>query len=76
MNCRDVVRHLHEYLDGELPGAKVEQIGAPLHQCEHCQRFLASYRKTIQLFRRTLDHDLSPEASRHLWQILERKLEH
>lgn len=76
MTCRDVVRHLHEYLDGELPGHAAEQMDGHLHQCEHCQRFLASYRKTIQLFKQSQEHDLPAEVCRQLWKALERKLEH
>ena len=76
MNCKEVVHHLHEYLDGELPAAQAGPFEQHLASCGACQRFLQSYRKTIRLFQKTWDIDLPPEHGQKLWHSLERKLHH
>ena len=74
MICKDVVRQLHEYLDGELTRETADQIQNHLQQCGPCRKFVESYRKTIRLFQRTLDKDLPPEESKQIWQKLEPKI--
>ena len=74
MDCKAVVRHLHEYLDGELTAEVAQSLERHLKQCEHCQRFLQSYRKTIQLFQRALDYDPPRDAGQKILRSLERKI--
>ena len=76
MNCKELVHHLHEYLDGELPPDRAARFDQHLSSCAACQRFLQSYRKTIQLFKKTWDIDLPHESGQKLWRSLERKLHH
>ena len=76
MNCKEVVHHLHECLDGELLPEATERFERHVSSCAACQRFLQSYRKTIRLFQKTWDIDLPPEHGRKLWRSLERKLQH
>lgn len=76
MNCQDTVRYIHEYLDGDLDPALAAKLEAHLQTCERCRTFCQSYRKTIQLFKKTWDFELPPEKRRSIWRSLESKIQH
>jgi len=74
MNCKEVVKSVHEYLDGELTQEITAQFEKHLQECQPCQKFLQSYRKTIQLLKKTWDKEMPLEPSKKIWRLLERKL--
>ena len=49
MTCKQLVDFLDQYLADELPRPVREDFEAHLAGCASCERYLASYRKTIGL---------------------------
>jgi anti-sigma factor RsiW len=54
MTCKEVSEFLMAYLDGELPEALLAAFDEHLSECSSCTRYLAQYRRTVQLGREAL----------------------
>jgi len=39
LSCRQVLHHLNDFLDGDLPLADVSRVTAHLAECHTCERF-------------------------------------
>ncbi|MBI4165967.1 MAG: zf-HC2 domain-containing protein [Acidobacteria bacterium] len=50
MNCREVVRQLSEYLDGELDAGLVQALEEHLSGCRDCRIIVDTTRKTVEIF--------------------------
>ena len=57
MTCREVAEFLMQYLDGELPAAQREAFDRHIAVCPDCQRYLATYRTTIEAERAAFSND-------------------
>lgn len=51
LNCREMFERLSEYIDGELDEKLCECFDEHLQDCEPCQRFIATLRRTVELYR-------------------------
>jgi anti-sigma factor RsiW len=51
MTCREVTNSLDDYVAGALEEEQRAGVEEHLHECEHCRRYLESYRRTIELGR-------------------------
>ncbi len=51
LNCREMFKRLSEYIDGELDEKWLQCFDEHLQDCEPCQRFIATLRKTVELCR-------------------------
>jgi anti-sigma factor RsiW len=51
LNCREMFERLSEYIDGELDARLLECFDEHLQDCEPCQAFIATLRKTVELCR-------------------------
>lgn len=51
LNCREMFERLSEYIDGELDARLLGCFDEHLQDCEPCQRFITTLRKTIELCR-------------------------
>lgn len=51
LNCRQMFERLSEYIDGELDAKLCECFDEHMQDCEPCQRFIATLRKTVELCR-------------------------
>lgn len=60
--CLKIFRRLSLYLDGELPDNVCKEIRKHLHGCDHCEVFLASFKRTVNLCRRYPAKPMSPAA--------------
>lgn len=52
-SCRAVIAELADYLDGELPFAARATLEAHFVSCYRCVTYLAGYRETVRLLRRS-----------------------
>lgn len=51
LNCREMFERLSEYIDGELDPKLCDCFDGHLQDCEPCQAFIATLRKTVELCR-------------------------
>lgn len=54
LTCSAVMSALSEYLDGELPIARREQVEAHVAECRQCERFGTSFQYLLQAMRRQM----------------------
>ena len=54
IRCREILAELSQYVDGELPQRRVDQIHAHLRECDWCERFGGEFAGVVTTFRRTL----------------------
>lgn len=50
MTCRDVIRGLCEYLDGELDPTLAQSLLRHLERCHDCRLVVDTTRRTIQIY--------------------------
>jgi anti-sigma factor RsiW len=73
--CRDLAARISEYIDEELPAALREEIGAHLHDCADCEKFVESLRRVRALGRLLPGPLLAPERLSELGERVRRRLE-
>jgi predicted anti-sigma-YlaC factor YlaD len=54
MTCRNALKFLADYLDGNLPLRQRLSYGVHLFLCRNCRDYLDGYRKTIEVSRSAL----------------------
>ena len=74
MKCRDIVRELSDYLDGEVDPGVVAEIERHLAHCEDCRLVVDTTRKTIQIFCNSEPAPLPDEVRERLHTALENRL--
>jgi anti-sigma factor RsiW len=70
--CRMLFEKLSEYLDGELDPALYPRFEAHLHDCEPCQAFLESLRRTVRHVGAAGEVDLPPDVRREVMAAYEK----
>lgn len=63
-HCRDYLKQISDYVDGELPPDICASLEAHLHDCENCRVVVNTLRKTIDLYQVTAEDDALPEKVR------------
>lgn len=51
MTCQEIIDFLMAYLDGELPSSQRRVFEEHIDECNCCEQFMASYRRTVSLAR-------------------------
>jgi anti-sigma factor (TIGR02949 family) len=74
MKCREVIRDLSEYLDGELDPALAEDLRRHLGDCEDCGIVVDTTRRTIEMYCNMEPAPLPAEVKQRLQRAIERKL--
>lgn len=74
MVCKEVIRQLSEYLDGELDPAVVQELTRHLEHCEDCGLVVDTTRKTVELYCNTEPVALPKEVGERLNRFLAEKL--
>ena len=49
MTCKEIIRQLSEYLDGELDPALIVSLERHLEHCDDCRLVVDTTRKTIEI---------------------------
>jgi anti-sigma factor (TIGR02949 family) len=77
VTCKQAIRQLSEFLDGELPAELAEALQRHLKHCEDCRLVVDTTRKTIEIccnteppplpegVRERLEHALADKFSSH-----------
>lgn len=71
--CKALMEHLSEYIDGELGANLCAEIDKHLAECEDCRLLVDTAQQTIELYRQhfeTIAVDLPPDTESRLWQAL------
>ncbi len=50
INCKEALREISEYLDGELDAALKQTLESHFKKCHHCRVVFDTTRKTIELY--------------------------
>ena len=74
MKCKDAIRELSNYLDGELTSEMVAEIERHMQHCEDCRLVVDTTRKTIRLYCNHEPAPLPDEVHDRLHQALEKRL--
>jgi anti-sigma factor (TIGR02949 family) len=74
LNCKEVIRELSNFLDGEMDASLVAEVERHLSHCEHCQLVVDTTRRTIQLFCNSQPAELPEDVRGRLHAALEKKL--
>ena len=74
LTCRDAVGLLADYLEGLLTQAQLAELEAHLAECEPCQAYLNTYRRTKALTAQTERVEMPADMRRRLGEFLIRHL--
>ena len=74
MVCKEVIRELSNYLDGELEPALQQALERHLEHCEDCSIVVSTARKTVELYCGQEPLPLPPEIQREIDRALAGKL--
>lgn len=73
MKCRDILRLLGEYVDGEIDPGLCEELEKHLTGCNPCQVVIENLRRTITLYREGEVYELPEDFNRRLHEALRAK---
>ncbi len=76
MKCKDVIRELSDYLDGEITAEMVAEVERHMQHCDDCRLVVDTTRKTISLYCNQEPAPLPDEVHERLHQALEKRLRH
>jgi anti-sigma factor RsiW len=62
LTCRELVRLVTDYLEGELPETDRRRFDAHLTTCDGCTTYLAQVRDTIRITGTLTEESLAPQA--------------
>ena len=74
MKCRDIIRELSDYLNGEVDSGTVAEIERHIAHCEDCWLVVDTTRKTIQIFCNSEPAPLPDDVRERLHTALENRL--
>ena len=71
--CKDVVKMLSEYIDGECSSEERALIDAHLADCPNCITFVNTFRKSISMAKDLLYVDIPEDLRERLHKVLDDK---
>jgi anti-sigma factor RsiW len=74
LNCKDVIREISNYLDGELAAATKQELSKHLSHCGHCKLVVDQMKFTIEIFCDSQPVVLPSEVRSRLHDALRRKM--
>lgn len=69
--CRELLGHLSEYVDGELEETLCIEIENHMAECENCRVVVDTLRKTVLLYRELPPEPLPQDVEARLFKRLE-----
>ncbi len=75
MKCKDVIREVSEYLDGNLGTSVKSELEVHLAKCHDCRLIIDTTRKTIDIFCNSEPVALPQAVRDRLHEALAKKLE-
>lgn len=70
-NCRDLLDGLSDYLDGEASAELCAQIQRHMAGCDKCRVVVDTLGKTVMLYRRLPQPDMTDAARERLYKVLD-----
>lgn len=74
MNCKEVIRELSDYLDGDIDLSLAQVLERHLRDCEDCRIVVDTTQKTIKLYCNCQPLALPPDVRQRLDRALAEKL--
>ena len=65
LRCREVLAHLADYIDEELPPDTRERVEAHLRACDQCEKFGGEYSQLVSALRAQQFADVDLQDLRH-----------
>jgi anti-sigma factor RsiW len=73
LRCREVLAHLADYVDGELPSETMERIEAHIRGCDQCEKFGGEYSQLVAALRSHMQTAVDlPDVGRRLERRMNR----
>lgn len=74
MNCKEVIRDLSDFIDGDLDASSKQELESHLKDCEECRLVVNQTKKTVEVFCDSEPVELPGEVRNRLHDALRRKL--
>jgi anti-sigma factor RsiW len=74
VKCKEIIKELSSYLDGELDPALAAEVERHTEHCEDCRLVVDTTRKTIRIFCNSQPAALPPDVHERLHKALEKRL--
>jgi predicted anti-sigma-YlaC factor YlaD len=74
LKCKDIIKELSGYLNGESDGALMAEVERHLSNCEDCRLVVDTTRKTIHLYCNSQPAPLPDDVRGRLHKALENRL--
>jgi anti-sigma factor (TIGR02949 family) len=74
VKCKNIIRELSSFLDGELDAGTIAHIQEHLEDCEDCRLLVNTTRKTIQIYCKSEPVPLPDDLRDRLHQALIERL--
>ena len=74
MNCKDAIKQISDYLDGELEPSLRQELSRHLGECKECTIVVSQTKLTVELFCDAEIVPLPDQVSARLHQALRAKL--
>lgn len=65
-DCSGALKHLVDYLEGELDAEERRALEAHFGDCSPCMRFLQTYRSTGSICKKALEREMPPQMKQSL----------
>ena len=75
MNCKNVIREISDYIDGDLDLSVRQELERHLEHCTECKIVVDQTRMTVQLFSDSKPIELPGDVKCRLHDALHRKLQ-
>lgn len=69
-NCNGALKHLVDYLEGELDADEREALESHFSDCSPCMRFLKTYRSTGKVCKEALEREMPTQMKQSLLDFL------
>jgi anti-sigma factor (TIGR02949 family) len=76
VNCREVIRELSSYLDGELGTEAIADLERHVKRCEDCRLVVDTVRKTVDIYCKAEPLPLPEDVRDRLHDALVKRLGH
>jgi hypothetical protein len=71
MACKDILKQLSDYIEGDIPPALMAELQAHIDTCSNCRIVLDTTRKTIKLYHHHAEDQQAPDSAvEHLYRTL------
>lgn len=71
IECKDLLKQLSNYIEGDIPPALMAELESHVKSCENCRIVLDTTRKTISLYHYHASDQKAPEeVVEHLYRTL------